>query len=118
MGGGWEISVSGGPSFFSVDQDLVEDITIDQTYPYDTATFASAVSTRHSTSGLGFNVGADVAYFFSRHIGVGGVVRFNQGTVEIDKEPLTEQPAEWKAGHTIIGGGLRLRFLFDVMPET
>jgi len=54
-------------------------------------------------AGLGF-------YFFSRHIGVGGVVRFNQGTVEIDEEPLTEQPAEWKAGHTIVGGGLRLRF--------
>src|SRR5215510_1651074 len=38
-----EILVSGGPSFFSVNEDRVDDIRIDQTYPFDTATFAGAI---------------------------------------------------------------------------
>jgi len=34
----WQLALSGGPSWFSVGQDLVGDVTVTQTYPFDTAT--------------------------------------------------------------------------------
>ncbi len=108
MGGGWEISVSGGPSFFTVDQDFVEDITIDQTYPYDTATFASAVSTRHSTSGLGFNVGADVTKLFTPHMGVGAAIMISRAKLHFDT--FSDPTRTFDVGGARIGGGLRFRF--------
>jgi hypothetical protein len=107
------IRVFGGPTYFKVSQQMVSDIYFNQAFNLVGGNIVDITRSDQQQvegSAWGFNVGADVAYFFTRYIGVGGVVRFNQGTVEVDKEPLTEQPAEWKAGHTIIGGGLRLRF--------
>jgi len=46
---------AGGPSWFSVGQDLVSDVTVTQTYPYDTAAFASATAVHRSRSRVGFN---------------------------------------------------------------
>ena len=109
----FRVRVFGGPTYFQVSQEMVSDIYFNQAFNLVGGNIVDITRSDQQQvegSAWGFNVGADVAYFFSRHIGVGGVVRFNQGTVEIDNEPLTEQPAEWKAGHTIVGGGLRLRF--------
>ena len=108
MGGGWEIAVSGGPSYFTVDQDLVEDITIDQAYPYDTAKFASAVSTRHSTSGLGFNVGADITKLFTPHMGIGAAVMMSRAKLHFDT--FSDPTRTFDVGGARIGGGLRFRF--------
>jgi hypothetical protein len=108
MGGGWEIAVSGGPSFLTVEQDLVEDITIDQTYPYDTARFASAISTRHSTSGLGFNVGADITKLFTPHFGVGAAVTMTRAKLHFDT--FSDPTRTFDVGGARVGGGLRFRF--------
>ena len=109
----FRIRVFGGPTYFKVSQQMVSDIYFNQTFNLlggNIVDITRSDQQQVEGSAWGFNAGADLAYFFSRYIGVGGVVRFNQGTVEIEKEPLTEQAAEWKAGHTIVGGGLRLRF--------
>jgi hypothetical protein len=108
MGGGWELWVSGGPSFFKVEQDLVENITVTETYPYDTATFASAVSQRHSSSGLGFNVGADVTKLFTPHMGVGASVVFSRATLKFDT--FSDPTRSFDVGGARVGGGLRFRF--------
>jgi hypothetical protein len=50
----------------------------------------------------GFNAGVDVAYFFSRYVGAGGVIRLNRGTVTVD-DPLTPDAAELSAGHVTFG---------------
>ena len=55
------------------------------------------------------NVGGDVGFFFSRHVDVGGIVRFNKGTVTLS-DPLTDEDVERDASHVSFGGGLRLRF--------
>jgi hypothetical protein len=105
---GWEVLVSGGPSFFRIEQDLVEDIKINQTYPYDTATFNSAVATRHSSSGLGFNVGADVTRLLTAHMGVGAAVVISRAKLHFDT--FSDPTREFDAGGTRVGGGLRFRF--------
>jgi opacity protein-like surface antigen len=108
MGGGWELTISGGPSFFGVEQDLVEDITINESYPFDTATFASAVATRHSSSGLGFNVGADVTKLFTAHMGVGAAFTIARAKLKFDT--FSDPARSFDVGGARVGGGLRFRF--------
>src|SRR5262245_27490112 len=108
LGGGWELWVSGGPSLFKVEQDLVENITVTETDPFDTATFASAASQRHSSSGLGFNVGADVTKLFTPHMGVGASVVFSRATLKFDT--FSDPTRSFDVGGARVGGGLRFRF--------
>ena len=75
------VAVFGGPTFFSVDQDLVTEVTATDVFPFDTAQFAGVSIVKASESAVGFNVGADVGFYFSRHIGVGGLVRFSRASV-------------------------------------
>ena len=65
-GGRLRLVLSGGPSFFDVQQDLVTEVTITETYPFDTAAFASAKTSREQGSAVTFNVGADVMWMLNR----------------------------------------------------
>ena len=100
----WQLAIAGGPSWFSVGQDLVSDVTVTQTYPYDTATFASATITHRSGSRIGFNAGADVTYLLRRHVGLGFGVTYSRASIPLD-DTLTVE-----AGGARVGGGLRFRF--------
>lgn len=101
--------VFGGPSFFTVKQGIVNDFEITETYPFDTATFSRGISTTVDESKIGFNVGADVGYFFTRQVGVGGSVQFSQTTIDVPASGTTGT-FEIKAGGVQAGAGLRLRF--------
>jgi hypothetical protein len=107
------VRVFGGPTYFKIRQDMVSDIRFTQVFNLlggNVVDITGFDQREVDASAWGFNVGVDVAYFFSRYIGVGGNVRFNKGTVDIDEEPLSEEPAEFDAGGAVFGGGLRLRF--------
>lgn len=101
------VTIFGGPSFFKVEQDIVNDFELSESYPFDTATFTRAISASQSESAVGVNVGGDVAYFFSPNVGVGGTVQYSGATVEMTVPSGT---ADVKAGGLQVGGGLRLRF--------
>jgi hypothetical protein len=101
------VSVFGGPSFFQVKQTIVSDFDYTESYPFDTATFSRAVADDQSESKIGINVGGDVAFFFSRQVGVGVTAQYAGATVEMTTPSGT---ADVKAGGGQIGGGLRLRF--------
>jgi hypothetical protein len=98
-----QVVVFGGPSFFTIKQSVVTGITYDDAYPYDEATFTGADVELEEEKKTGFNVGADVGYYFSRNVGVGGIVRFSQTNV-------TFSLGEVDAGGAMVGGGVRLRF--------
>jgi hypothetical protein len=108
VGEGLEILASGGPSFFMVHQDLVEDIRIDQTYPFDTATFASTITTRHKTSGLGFNAGVDLTRLITPHMGFGAEVVYARAKLKFDT--FSDPERQFDIGGVRVGGGLRFRF--------
>jgi hypothetical protein len=95
--------VFGGPSFFTVKQSVVTAIQFSESYPYDTASFDGATVEVEEEQTTGFNVGADVAYYFSKNVGVGGIVRFTGAT-------LNYSLGDVDAGGAMVGGGLRLRF--------
>jgi opacity protein-like surface antigen len=100
----WQLALAGGPSWFAVAQDLVSDVTVTQSYPYDTATFASAAAVHRSRSRLGFNAGADVSYLLRRHVGLGLGVTYSHASIPLD-DTLTVD-----AGGPHLTGGLRFRF--------
>ena len=102
------ITLFGGPTWFSVTQDLVTGITFDQAYPYDVATFTGASAREQSASAIGVHVGADAAYYFSEWIGVGGTVRFSRGSVEFDSPDGDTVGNDVGGVHTT--AGLRIRF--------
>ena len=104
----FEVAVFGGPTFFNVRQDLVTTVGFSQTYPFDVASFTTASTERQSDWAAGYNVGADVAYFLSPHVGIGGLARFTSGTLSLTSEDGGRISTD--AGGFHLGGGLRLRF--------
>ena len=100
----WQLALSGGPSWITVDQDVVTDITVNQAYPYNTATFAGAVTQPVSNRHVGFRVGAEAAYLLTTHAGLAFGARYAHAHV-----PLTAT-ASTDAGGAHVTAGLRLRF--------
>jgi hypothetical protein len=102
------VVLSGGPSFFSITQDVVTSVDIVETFPYDTAEFGSADRQEESGSAVGFNVGADVFWMFNRQFGVGGLFRFSRAAIDLDAPGGRQLAVD--AGGVFAGGGLRLVF--------
>ena len=102
------VTLFGGPTWFRVNQDLVDAVDFEQTYPYGEATFTGVDVRGQSASAIGVNVGADASYYFSSRLGVGGTVRFSRGSVEL----VAPDGGSFKstAGGLQTTGGLRVRF--------
>ena len=98
----------GGPSFFRVSQKLTTNVRYAEAYPFDVATFQGVDSTSAEESRIGFNVGADVEYFFMRRIGVGGTVQFSRASVDLPSASGSTVSVD--AGGAQVGAGIRLRF--------
>lgn len=103
-----QAAVFGGPSFFTVTQDVLNQVGYTEAYPYDTVTATNGQSANVSTSKTGFNAGADIGYFFSSHVGVGGLAQYSGTTIKIDS--AGGDTVDAKVGGFQVGGGLRLRF--------
>ena len=102
------VTVGGGPSVFSLEQEVVTSVDFDEAYPYDTATFAGAGTSTIKESATGFNVGADVAWMFTRNVGAGALLRFARASLDL-RAPDGRTIAV-DAGGFHVGGGVRLAF--------
>ena len=106
----------GGPTYFYVSQAMVSNIQYDQAVN-GSGVLTSVEITGTSQvdadgSGWGYNVGLEGAYFFSPHVGFGGVIRFSRTDVDVPV-PLpntVNRPAALTVGGTTVGGGIRFRF--------
>jgi hypothetical protein len=103
-----QLAIFGGPSYFNVKQGLVTDVTVAETYPYDTAAFISATTTTASAGNIGFNAGVDVAGRIAKHIGAGFTARYSRADVQIPSGPTDEVTV--RAGGLQVGGGIRFGF--------
>ena len=102
------ITAAAGPSYISVEQDLVAMIRYQETYPFDVAPFTGA-DTRTARRGAGgFNLGADATWMFNRRFGAGAVVRFTRATVRLHAS--SSRTIGVDAGGTQAGVGVRVRF--------
>lgn len=102
------VTAFGGPTLFRVEQQLVRDVRFSHEYPYDTAMFVMAIQRPASGSAVAFNLGADVAYYFSPSVGIGWLVRYGRATVELPS--IDEGSLRIRAGGLHTAWGLRLRF--------
>ena len=108
LGGRFSVGFFGGPTFFTVTQGLVTAVDFSQSYPFNEASFTSAATGEDSASAVGYNVGADVGFFFSRSVGVGVLARWSRASVDVGTEAEGRVPVAGGGLHA--GGGLRLRF--------
>jgi hypothetical protein len=111
-----QVRVFGGPTYFRLQQDAVQDIRYDQQFvPFEPAhqvdiTSSAVQRIRYAdATGWGFHVGVDVASYLGPGIGVGVFGRYSRGTIDT-REPLTGTDAEFDVGGFQGGGGLRIRF--------
>jgi hypothetical protein len=100
--------LEGGPSWINVDHEVVTDVTVTESYPYDTAAFGGAVTKSTTGSAAGFNAGVDVTWMFAESIGVGGLVRYTRA--DIDLQAVEGRSLSVKAGGLQAGAGIRVLF--------
>jgi hypothetical protein len=102
------VVLSAGPSWMNVEQEAVTDVTVSQSYPFDTAAFGGAVTKILKKSAQGFHAGVDIAWMFSRSAGIGGLVRYTRA--DVDLNVAEGRTLAVKAGGVQGGIGLRVRF--------
>jgi hypothetical protein len=107
-GGRLRMIFSGGPTFLNVEQDIVNEIEIDDTFPFDEPEFVAARSEKAKGSKTTFIVGADVLFMLAPKFGVGGLVRYSRGTVDLDGPGGRTISVD--AGGVYAGGGIRILF--------
>jgi hypothetical protein len=106
--GRWKLRVMGGGTYFRVEQDTVTEVNVNETFPFDTATFGSATTARADGSAPGFNVGADVTWMAAKTVGIGALVRYTRGSVELNAGGTRRVSVD--VGGLQISGGLRFAF--------
>ena len=96
-----DVGISFGPTVFFVKQELPDTIQFTEPGPTVTGLTKKDVS---KTAG-GVNFGVDVTYLLTKKMGVGGILRYTWGSVDLDgaKDSLT-------VGGFQIGVGARYRF--------
>ena len=102
------VTLFGGPTIARLERDLLTDVRFRQQYPFEEASYDAAVAAGQSGTGVGFNAGADVAYYFSNAAGVGLLARYSRATVDLAS--ANGGTVGVPAGGLQLGGGLRLRF--------
>jgi hypothetical protein len=103
-----KMTVAAGPSRFSVEQRVARSVTVSETFPFDTAAFADAPLETVKNEAWGFNVGVDVAWMFTNHLGVGGLVRFARANATL--APADRDSFDMEVGGLYAGGGARIAF--------
>jgi hypothetical protein len=102
------VALFAGPSFLRVERDTITAIEYDESFPFDVATFRRGATRRGNASGVTFNAGADLSWMLSRHVGIGGMARFAEATVDLDLgESRTERVS---VGGFTAGLGVRIAF--------
>lgn len=107
-----EFRAYAGPTHFGYDATMIFDIAWSQIFN-STGSDVTIVDyeTREATgSGWGFHAGADFSWMFTPNFGVGAGLRWAQGKVTLEPEPLSETDQEITVGGVQVLFGARFRF--------
>lgn len=102
------LTLFGGPSFYSIEQTVVDDLTVNEAYPYDSISVAPGGTTDVSESAVGFHAGADATWYFTERFGAGALLRYATATKAVSVNGGDD--FDLKAGGLQIGVGVRFRF--------
>lgn len=98
-----DVALFVGPTFFSVNQDAVSALAVTEPTP----DLASVTTASISEGATGFHIGADVAYRVTRRIGIGLLLRYAGGSVDL---PVANQETSLDVGGLHVGAGVRVGF--------
>ena len=87
---------------------FVQDTTVAQTYPYDTATFGGVITQRDTEGRLGFNAGVALNYRFAQRLSAQLTTRYSHARVRFDSADTGS--IDVTAGGVRVGAGLRIPF--------
>lgn len=103
-----EFSLGAGPSFFSVTHGFLTGASFAEGgAPFSTITVSNIAVTEADKTVVGFNVGAEAAFYVTRNVGVGGFVRWAGAKADL---PAGTATVEVDLGGAQFGGGVRIRF--------
>ena len=106
----FDVALFAGPTFFNVEDTLIESVVpIEQGGDFSTVNLQTATSTQ-SNSAVGFNLGIDTRYMFTRNVGAGAMLRFSRGSVDLTNPAGSGGELKLDTGGLEIGAGLRFRF--------
>ena len=112
-------SVFGGPTVYRTKLDVAGIQTSEEEYPFEASPVTGFVLFERTPVSVGYGVGADLAVFFSRHVGVGWVGRYSHAsaTITLPDEGFfatvleqTGVTTDVRFGGASVSGGLRFRF--------
>jgi hypothetical protein len=103
-----DVRVMAGPTFVSLKRDFVAGVLINETYPFDTATFASATRRQLSDKGTGFNAGVDISRAMTSRLSLGGIVRYSRADVKFGDAEVGKHTVKTGGVETL--AGVRFRF--------
>ena len=99
-----DVTFGGGPSFYSLKQDLLDAVSVTE----GATPTVAGTTTSESKSGVGFNLGADATYLVTERLGAGVFLRYAGASVDMPADGDTTRSV--KLGGLQLGAGLRVRF--------
>ncbi len=108
---GLDFTLFAGPSIFVTDQVVVDGLTLtleNEVFPFDELAFPGARTEALRENVLGYNAGVDMTWRFSKHVGLGLLLRYAHGTKAFT--PTGAELVEVTVGGLHAGGGLRVLF--------
>jgi len=104
----FDVTVSVGPSFVTVRQDILRAIEVAETgAPFTTVGIGNVAVITREVSTLGLNTGADVTWLLTSVVGIGVTTRYVRGYA--DTTLVDGRPVALEVGGLQIGVGARLR---------
>ena len=113
-----QLTVFGGPTRFSYEQQAVENFRIGADLVGSNFTIDLDNPKLRTLEGdvWGYNVGADIAFLFNARLGVGAMVRYSDGSTDVEnvfqtgRTDISNTAASLDLGGLQVLGGVRLRF--------
>lgn len=106
----FDVTLFAGPTFFNVEDTLIESVVpVEQGGDFSTVGLQAGTSTQ-SNSAVGFHLGVDTRYMFTRNVGAGAMLRFSRGSVDLTNPAPSGGELKLDTGGLEIGAGLRFRF--------
>ena len=112
LGRNVRLMLGAGPSIFNTTHDLVRSIAFFRLPGFTGLQFDQALIAKVEKTTVGFNVGADVTWAATRHLGIGAVTRYSRANLTLDpgSQSGLNRAIETRAGGLHVGGGVRLLF--------
>ena len=105
----FDVTLFAGPTFFNVEANLIESITPEEVGGDFSQVNLALAQSSQKESAVGFNVGIDTRYRIMSKVGVGALVRYTKGSVDLTS-PTGGDPFKLDTGGLEIAAGLRFRF--------